>query len=342
MLRPCSTLLLTLAASLLALVTIQVDGVQASYLKQADKRSVIARLKWQERRDRYNILRPRASVTPCRGVVDPDGTCCLGVLVGDNDDECCPTPQIVFIDSCGTNQCCAPGAVGTVPVVDPADSANETQCCFGTIYQPATGSEACCPPGGQLTEDGQQCCAQGTTPVGNSCVAGGRKLAKRVVSADGHYDRPPIDLVPGRTATLLSAEQVAEFLLRNGIFAHEGETYIDHSHRKANENLFHKLVGRGMTVGMRFASRTGVSAAHIPEDVLYYHLSSHYEFAVADIPEIYARLVADPDFEDFHWRGASFDKDTLYRLASPHPNFNETLVEQYARDFEFQGRRWRV
>lgn len=51
--------------------------------------------------------------------------------------------------------------------------------------------------------------------------------------------------------------------------------------------------------------------------------------------------MADPDFEDFHWKGARFDKETLHRLVSPHPAFNETLVEEYALDFQFQGKRWR-
>lgn len=80
----------------------------------------------------------------------------------------------------------------------------------------------------------------------------------------------------------MSAAQVAQYLSQNGIFEHDGVTFTDHHHRRANEALFRKLVGRGMTAGLRWASQSGISVADITDSIKYYPLSVNYEFAIAD------------------------------------------------------------
>jgi len=84
---------------------------------------------------------------------------------------------------------------------------------------------------------------------------------------------------------------------------------------------------------MRYVSPTEKGIADVIDTMKYYPLSSTYEFALDDVPDIYARIVADPDFDHFHWQGASFDRQVLYKLVSPHPNFNESLVEHYAQQY---------
>lgn len=98
--------------------------------------------------------------------------------------------------------------------------------------------------------------------------------------------QPQQDLLKGHTRITLSPVQVAQYLTQNGVFEHEGETYVDHHHRRTNENLFHHLLGRGLSMGARWVSKSGISVADVHDKITHYPLSPNYEFAMADVVSV--------------------------------------------------------
>ena len=165
----------------------------------------------------------------------------------------------------------------------------------------------------------------------------------------------------GSAHTLLSAELVAAHLTQNGRFHHEGEEYIDEEHRQLNDNVFRTLLGKGITGGLRYYLRANKQTfADTIDSVFHVPLASTYEFAVQDVPEIYARIVSDPDFVSFKWNGMTFDRAIvsdcprarerscvcpmwadsvirvssvqLQKLAAGHPEYSEELVAHHARE----------
>ena len=116
----------------------------------------------------------------------------------------------------------------------------------------------------------------------------------------------------GSAHTLLSAELVAKHLTQNGIFVHDGEEYIDEEHRQLNDNVFRHLIGKGITGGLRYYMRKNKKTfSDVIDTVFHVPLTSTYEFAVEDVPEIYARIVSDPSFVDFKWNGMTFDREIV-------------------------------
>jgi len=87
---------------------------------------------------------------------------------------------------------------------------------------------------------------------------------------------------PGSDRILLEPKLVAEYLVNNGLFIHEDATYIDHHHRKTNEKMLNRLLGKGLMAAMRYVSPTEKGIADVVDTMKYYPLSSKFEFALDD------------------------------------------------------------
>jgi hypothetical protein len=99
---------------------------------------------------------------------------------------------------------------------------------------------------------------------------------------------------------------------------HDGEEYIDEEHRQLNDNVFRHLIGKGITGGLRYYMRKNKKTfSDVIDTVFHVPLTSTYEFAVEDVPEIYARIVSDPSFVDFKWNGMTFDREIVSVSGTP-------------------------
>lgn len=241
------------------------------------------------------------------------------------DDACCPPDNVYDLNCAGVDYCCY-GEIYSGP-----------RCCppGGEVYtssdEEGNLDESCCAQPEQLTEPDANgariCCPPNQLPSGTTCTD--RSTRKRSLAAG---EKPGMTKRQGSAHTLLSAELVAKHLTQNGIFVHEGEEYIDEEHRQLNDNVFRHLIGKGITGGLRYYMRKNKKTfSDVIDTVFHIPLTSTYEFAVEDVPEIYARIVSDPSFVDFKWNGMTFDREILQQLAAGHPGYSEELVTQFAQ-----------
>lgn len=90
------------------------------------------------------------------------------------------------------------------------------------------------------------------------------------------------------TRVLLSADLVAEHLVNNGIFTHEGIKHIDRGHRAHNEGALRRIAGRGIATAIKYAFRPGVVYNEERWNaVSYVPLSDTYEFDVKDVVSVW-------------------------------------------------------
>jgi len=219
-------------------------------------------------------------------------------------------------DPCG-GICCDDGPNGATTIVTYADPSNGpmdgyTLCCYGDVYVNAEGKE--------------DCCATGYTVGSSDCpqYANYRRSG-----------RPDIPLREGGTHIPLGPDQLVQYLTEGGMFSHNGESFVDKRYRDSSDNALRRLAKRGLGAAVRRVAPSFDFAPHLARNPEW-ALSHDYKFAWADAPEVYARLTANPAFERIFWRGVEFDRQTLYRLVSGLPNYNQTLVDEHATAFRTQ------
>lgn len=88
-------------------------------------------------------------------------------------------------------------------------------------------------------------------------------------------------LEEGETRTPLNAQQVAQYLTQGGMFEHEGEIFIDPLHREHNKNFLGKMIGGGLSVGIRQLAKHHTFTAQA-DRAPFYELSNNYRFAWTD------------------------------------------------------------
>ncbi|KAK9897968.1 hypothetical protein P389DRAFT_195548 [Cystobasidium minutum MCA 4210] len=285
---------------------------------QAKRDDVVKHLQGVPRR-----LGTRASATPCLTVLDKNNACCPTTALN-KESECCPQDQvleatcIVLLPSC-----CDDGELYGQGLA--------RGCCRfpGVVYTPgppSNGVPGCC-ESAVVTPSGF-CCGKTQHVEGESCV---ENVVEAVIwQRDLESGSAMTKRSEETTRTLLSPALVAEHLINNGVFTYRGVEHVDVGHRAHNEGVLRRIAGRGLSRALKYAMKFNVEYdAEKWNQMDYFGFSDSYEFDVNDVPEIYARIVARPEFESFTWKGASFDREALYNLVKGHPGFNASLVEQY-------------
>lgn len=97
--------------------------------------------------------------------------------------------------------------------------------------------------------------------------------------------------------TVLSADLMAELLVNNGVFSHEGIEHVDRNYQGHNEGVLRRLAGRGISAAINLAFREGADYdADMWNSMEYMAISESYEFAVKDVVSpvtvLHFRLVA--------------------------------------------------
>lgn len=83
---------------------------------------------------------------------------------------------------------------------------------------------------------------------------------------------------------VLSPDLMAELLVNNGAFTHDGVEHLDVNYRGHNAGVLRRLAGRGISSAINLAFREGADYdADMWNSMEYMAISESYEFAVKDV-----------------------------------------------------------